>query len=128
MEPHTDGITRPQTSGHKSARRCRAHRRALVQDDARTAKAGGSVNGSAWWWVIPACLLMVGSGGCRNMETPRWFRPGTAPEQQIRAEQFDPYPDPVAGPELTGARPPGAESPMRETERVRRKPWSWTQW
>lgn len=43
---------------------------------------------------------------------PEWFNPGTAPAQQSRAEQFDPYPEVDAGLNSLGVRPRDFDEPL----------------
>ncbi len=60
--------------------------------------------------------------GCYSpyMRWPDFVHPGTAAQQRALAEQFDPYPDPDAGPEVVGGRPLGYTRPLTETEWARR--------
>jgi hypothetical protein len=59
--------------------------------------------------------------GCYNrIRMPNFAHPGTAQQQRDDAERFDPYPDPQAGPEVVGGRPPGYTRPLSETEWGRR--------
>lgn len=64
-------------------------------------------------------LAMAGLSGCARVATPDWGNPGTADAQQRRAERFDPYPDPDAGPGDLGVRPREFEKPLAEPLRAR---------
>jgi hypothetical protein len=66
--------------------------------------------------ALSALLL----GGCRDVAGPQWLSPGTAPEQQRRAQWFDPYPSPDIGPIDNTVRPRGYQNPPPEADgRVR---------
>jgi hypothetical protein len=71
--------------------------------------------------VVLALTLLIVSG-CYSpyIRYPNFTHPGTAAEQRADAERFDPYPDPEAGPEVVGGRPPGFQRPLTETEWGRR--------
>ncbi|HID78366.1 MAG TPA: hypothetical protein EYP56_20540 [Planctomycetaceae bacterium] len=58
--------------------------------------------------------------GCANLAGPNWSDPGTAPEQRLRAQIFDPYPENEAGPEIIGSRPRDYDRGVPEVERARR--------
>lgn len=69
-------------------------------------------------WLL-AAMLVFGPAGCQSLSGPNWFHPGTARCQQLRAQQYDPYPQSDAGPPIVGARPQGFENPPPEVQRVR---------
>lgn len=73
-------------------------------------------------WHGLLLLFAVCLGGCYSpyIRTPNFAHPGTAGEQRAAAERFDPYPDPDAGPEVVGGRPPGFTRPLTDTEWGRR--------
>jgi hypothetical protein len=67
--------------------------------------------------VAIACLMLA---GCQDFAGPQWLNPGSAPEQQRRAQWFDPYPSPTMGPLDNTVRPLGYQSPPPEADgRVR---------
>jgi hypothetical protein len=62
-------------------------------------------------------LLTLTSAGCSPyIRMPNFAQPGTAAQQRADAERFDPYPDPDAGPEVVGGRPPGFTRPLTQEE------------
>ena len=66
-------------------------------------------------WTGLLCLIAVlAAGGCSDLSGPQWFAPGTAQEQQRRAQRFDPYPDPQVGREDGSTRPRGFQNPPPE--------------
>ncbi|MDZ7617255.1 MAG: hypothetical protein U1E05_09635 [Patescibacteria group bacterium] len=90
--------------------------------------------------VVSACLLLVGiQAGCRGLAPPNIGYPGTASDQQARAEKFDPYPENEAGPAVEGGRPREYTKPIPEVDRARHvrpapsvvnsnwMPWNWGQ-
>jgi hypothetical protein len=68
------------------------------------------------WRLLIVVTLLVAPAGC-NVAPPRLLHPGTAQAQQLRAEEFDPYPLPELGPP-TEARPRGFLLPQPDTERI----------
>lgn len=74
-------------------------------------------------YAAVATLLMA-AAGCRNLAPPDFDRPGTAPAQQSRAHQFDPYPETEVGPAVVGSRPPSYDKPPPEVMRPRWVPWA----
>ena len=70
-------------------------------------------------WTILALVLLGELAGCAGVSKPNWTNPGTAAQQQKRAERFDPYPDPNMAPEAVGVRPREYQVPPPETERAR---------
>jgi hypothetical protein len=68
------------------------------------------------WLRLMLAVCAVAVCGC-NVAPPRLLHPGRAEAQQMRAEQFDPYPLPELGPP-TEARPRGFLLPQPDTERV----------
>ena len=57
--------------------------------------------------------------GCASLARPNWRHPGTAQSQQMRAHQFDPYPEDVLGPSVEGARPMEFLHPPWDIQRAR---------
>ncbi|MCS7306215.1 MAG: hypothetical protein NZ602_14050 [Thermoguttaceae bacterium] len=57
--------------------------------------------------------------GCITLGKPNWRHPGTAQSQQLRAHQFDPYPEEDVGPSVEGARPMEFLHPPWEIQRCR---------
>lgn len=81
--------------------------------------------------LLLATAVLFGTCGC-SLIPPSWFRPGTAREQQLRAQQFDPYTDVESAPEVVGGRPLQYEKPPPEAVRARPNelrarwfPWQW---
>ncbi len=70
------------------------------------------------WSAAFLATCLAGIAGCRNLAPPSFFRPGSAPYQQQRAERFDPYPDNDAGPTVLGSRPLGYKKPRSEVDRA----------
>ncbi|MBN2024572.1 MAG: membrane or secreted protein [Pirellulales bacterium] len=61
-------------------------------------------------------ILLLSSGfvavllcGCPTTGLPNLCHPGTAAQQRLWAEQFDPYPATDVGPDVSGLRPRGFE-------------------
>jgi hypothetical protein len=77
--------------------------------------------------VLTLAFLVGGSlvvaAGCGSVAFPRLRSPGSTAYQQQRALQFDPYPDPGAGPIIDGMRPRDFDRPPAETFRGQRR-WS----
>ena len=69
----------------------------------------------------------VTCGGCVGMAGPNWYCPGTAKVQQLRAEQFDPYPEVVSRSEMVGARPRQYDRPAFKRDEPR-SPWYQNPW
>jgi hypothetical protein len=67
----------------------------------------------AIWW-----LVVLAPAGCADVAVPRILHPGSEEYQQVRAEQFDPYPLPDVGPEIVGGRPLQYIKPAPWAERV----------
>ena len=63
--------------------------------------------------------------GCQGLAGPNWSSPGTAAEQRLRAQRFDPFPENEAGPPIDGARPRGFQTPPAEVKRSRWSPANW---
>lgn len=72
--------------------------------------------GAAWALSIGGALYL---GGCATLAKPNWRHPGTAQTQQLRAHQFDPYPESGLGPPVEGARPMEFLHPPPEIQRCR---------
>ena len=64
-------------------------------------------------------VALLAMAGCKTTKTPDLFNPGTVDSQRRDATRFDPYPEPGVGPSVEGARPPGFEQPVPETNRAR---------
>lgn len=65
-------------------------------------------------------IALLSLAGCQDVAGPQWLNPGTAPEQQRRAQWFDPYPSPTMGPLDNTVRPPMYQKPPPEADgRVR---------
>jgi hypothetical protein len=62
---------------------------------------------------IPAILA-----GC-NLEPPAIFNPGDLQYQRARANRYDPFPDPQAGPAIPEVRPREFSNPPPEASRAR---------
>lgn len=56
--------------------------------------------------------------GC-NLEPPAIFSPGDINYQRARANRYDPFPDPNAGPAIPEARPREFSNPPPEASRAR---------
>jgi hypothetical protein len=69
---------------------------------------------SAAFLVIAA----VASAGCQ-LEPPAIFNPGDLEYQRARANRYDPFPDPQAGPAIPGVRPREFANPPPEASRSR---------
>ncbi|MGD9721589.1 MAG: hypothetical protein AB7O59_06125 [Pirellulales bacterium] len=63
-------------------------------------------------------LVVLALSGCADIAVPRILHPGSEEYQQVRAEQFDPYPLPDVGPEIVGGRPLQYIKPAPWAERV----------
>ena len=74
--------------------------------------------------IFPA-ILLAGVAGCQGVAGPSLGSPGTAEEQRMRAQRFDPYPENEAGPPIEGARPREFQTPPAEVERSRWSPAGW---
>ena len=81
-----------------------------------------------------AVMVATLASGCASLARPNWFSPGPAAYQQRLAEQYDPYPEKDAGPDMVGVRPPGFREPAPEPLRARPVerfsnsrwlPWNW---
>ena len=57
--------------------------------------------------------------GCASTQRPNWCNPGSARQQQIAAEQYDPYPENDVGAPVVGGRPREYQIPPAETLRAR---------
>ena len=84
-------------------------------------------------WLLLLAVLW-GTAGCQSVAPPSWFHPGTAAQQQVMAQQYDPYPETQAGPMLVGARPMEYDKPPAEVLQVQPHanplqaswlPWNW---
>jgi hypothetical protein len=69
--------------------------------------------------LAPVMLAVLGFGGCAAYAPTDWSCPGPAPVQQGRAQQFDPYPQPGMGADVTGGRPRDYMTPVPEAARAR---------
>ena len=83
-------------------------------------------------WMLCLGVLLAAGAGC-HVARPNWSQPGTAPQQQQRAQRYDPYPENEPGPKLTGVRPREYEKPIPEVDRARWQPQdalraSWLPW
>jgi hypothetical protein len=71
----------------------------------------------------PFAVVLIGGAvpllGCASLGTPNWRHPGTAQSQQMRAHQFDPYPEDDLGPPVEGARPMEFLHPPWDIQRAR---------
>lgn len=85
-------------------------------------------------WLVIALLIVGGAAGCKSLAPPNWFHPGPAAYQQSQAQQYDPYPDVAAGPEIVGGRPMEYDRPPAEVVQVQPPtdpmrstwlPWNW---
>jgi hypothetical protein len=56
--------------------------------------------------------------GCQ-LEPPAIFNPGSLEYQRARANRYDPFPDPDAGPDIPGTRPREFANPPPEASRAR---------
>jgi hypothetical protein len=68
--------------------------------------------------VLSASCLLV-AAGCSHLEPPTIFNPGDLQYQRARANRFDPFPDPDAGPDIPEARPREFSNPPPEASRAR---------
>jgi len=71
------------------------------------------------WFSLALVLWIAAAAGCRGVARPDWLHPGTAERQQIRAQQFDPYPESGSGPAMVGTRPMDYRNPPPEVQRAR---------
>jgi hypothetical protein len=72
----------------------------------------------AFWTAIG----LASASGCADVAGPNWLAPGSAPEQQRRAQWFDPYPSPDAGPMDSTVRPRAYQHPPPEADTRVRNP------
>ncbi len=72
--------------------------------------------------LVLLSAVMLASSGCAGLSQTNWCCPGTAQEQRLRAEQFDPYPQVTSGSEMAGVRPPGFDKPKLDSNR---DDWPW---
>jgi len=72
-----------------------------------------------------AMLFLSALGGCKGVEMPSLFHPGSGEVQRARALRYDPYPDNDIGPAVTGVRPRDYDKPPPEPSRAR---WHLNQW
>jgi hypothetical protein len=70
------------------------------------------------WSVVLGTAFLAGIVGCRNLARPSVLHSGSAPQQQRRAQEFDPYPENDAGPTVLGSRPLGYKHPRSEVDRA----------
>jgi hypothetical protein len=70
--------------------------------------------------LVLAAVLVGGAAGCQSLALTDWSSPGRAPDQQIRAQQYDPYPENEPSPEILGARPREYDHPPAEVDKSRR--------
>jgi hypothetical protein len=70
------------------------------------------------WPALVAGVLILAWVGCKGLTRPAWLHPGTATEQQTRAQKYDPYPENDLGPPVVGGRPMEYRSPPPEVQRV----------
>ncbi len=63
--------------------------------------------------------IFGGVQGCASLAQPNWRHPGTAQSQQLRAHQFDPYPEDDLGPSVEGSRPSEFQNPPSDLQRAR---------
>lgn len=75
--------------------------------------------------IVAVTLALLGLEGCAGTGMPRLASPGSARDQRARAQRFDPYPDPDAGPALVGARPREYDRPLPEPVRTQFEQWSY---
>ena len=68
--------------------------------------------------ILLATTTMI-VAGCANITPPNWYCPGTARQQQLKAERYDPYPENDTGTPVVGGRPRGYMNPPAETLRAR---------
>lgn len=67
-------------------------------------------------FAIVGMWMLWGTWGCANNSWNFWH-PGSAPEQQRRAEHFDPYPQTDIAPQAAGIRPRDYDQPYPEAVR-----------
>ena len=72
-------------------------------------------------------LLLVTFFGCKGIEMPSWFHPGSAEVQRSRALRYDPYPENEIGPAVVGVRPREFDKPPPEASRARWHLGGWEQ-
>lgn len=70
-------------------------------------------------WLLAAMIVGFGLAGCSDISTPDWSHPGTAVQQRVWAERFNPYPETRIGPEIEGARPREFQQQVTEPARTR---------
>lgn len=73
----------------------------------------------SWLLVVSVALSLF---GCSSIAPPNWSRPGSAYDQQSRAQQFDPFPAPDIGPDVTETRPQDFTQPLPEPVRAQQRP------
>jgi hypothetical protein len=80
---------------------------------------------------FPALSVLIVSallaGGCRSVQPPSFYPPGSAAQQQYEAQRFDPLPEPDTAPEIVGARGREYERPVAQPSRARWDPRTWVQ-
>lgn len=72
------------------------------------------------------CVAIILLAGCQMRPQGSWAHPGPHEVQRSRAMLHDPYPDTMAGPEMTGVRPHDFQLPTPEA--VKNQPYGATQW
>ncbi len=75
--------------------------------------------------VLFLLAVLSVAAGCQGLAGPNWSSPGTAAEQRLRAQRFDPFPENEASPPIDGARPHGFQTPPAEVKRSRWTPGNW---
>ena len=73
-----------------------------------------------------AWLLAPVFAGCGGLSWTEWCNPGTAEQQRLRAEQYDPYPQVTSQSEteMAGVRPSCYDKPRPDSQRDQ---WPWNQ-
>ena len=66
--------------------------------------------------VALVAIATLTLSGCQDLAGPQWLNPGSSPEQQRRAQWFDPYPSPTMGPLDVTVRPPMYQNPPPEAD------------
>jgi hypothetical protein len=69
-------------------------------------------------WLFLIVAAIASAAGCQ-LEPPAIFNPGELDYQRARANRYDPFPDPDAGPDIPEARPREFSKPPPEASRAR---------
>jgi hypothetical protein len=71
-------------------------------------------------------LVATAAAGCANLGTPSLCGEGPARDQRARAQFYDPYPETVSAPEITGTRPREFDQPFSPPLQTQLERWDAT--